>query len=120
MVAVRDHGFTDFGQGAEFVGVGTTDGTAVSFYRTEGQTTSGKDSFVGIVHIIVALVQTFPILIEGIRILHNEFSGTDQTETGTLFVSVLGLDLIQILGQLTIGTDFASGDISEDFFVSGS
>ena len=117
-VAVCDFTFTDFRQCSEFVGTTAADSTGVSFYRTELQTASGKYSFVSFIHFIVALVQTFVVLVEGVSVLHDELTASHQTESRTSFVSVLGLNLIQVHRQLSVGSYVVSDNVSEYFFVS--
>ena len=102
------------------MGVASADGTRIRFYRTERQSASCKDLVVGVVHFLVALVQTFVISVKRVGILHNEFTASHQSETRSCFVSVLGLDLIQIGRKLTIGRNVVSNDIRKDFFVCRS
>ena len=118
VVAVSDFTFAYFRQCSEFVGVAAADGTGVRFYRTECQAASGEYSVVSIVHFIVALVQTFEVLVEGVCVLHDELTASHQTESRACFISVLGLNLVQVHRQLSVGSYVVTDDVGENFFVS--
>ena len=74
--------------------IASADRASVRLYRTAVQSAALEDLLIRMVHIHVALIQTLLVDIKGIRILHDELSGTQQSKTRTRFISVLGLNLI--------------------------
>ena len=118
LFTVGDLALTDFGKGGELMGVAAADGAGVRLDRPEGQAASGKDLFISLVHDPVTFVQSGVIPVEGVSILHDEFTAAHQSESGAGFVSVFCLDLIEVHRQLTVGRDVVSDDISEDLLVS--
>ena len=102
------------------MGVVAADGARVRLYRGKIQAHAGEDIRVSIVHVVIALIQPFPVCIEGIGVLHDELPGTQQSETRTVLVSVLHLDLIQVGRQLLIRSDVRPGDGREGLLVGRS
>ena len=54
---------------------------------------------------------------EGVGVLHDELARAHDPETRPDLVAKLGLDLIEIQRQLTMGTDFPACNIGYHFFV---
>ena len=92
--AVCDFTFADFGKGCKLVGVAAADGAGIRFYRSERQTAAGENSVISVIHGLVAFIKTGVILIERIRVFHDELSASHQAESRSCLVSVLGLNLI--------------------------
>ncbi len=117
---VSDFAFPYFGEGGELMGIAAADGSRIRFHCPESQPASGKDLFIGIVHIVVASVQAFVIPVKGIGILHDELPAPHQAETGSCLVPVFGLNLIQVQGKLTVGGYIVPNHVGKDFLMGGS
>ena len=55
---------------------------------------------------------------KGIGIFHAEFSGAHDTKAWTTLIAKLGLNLIEVGGQLFIAVNFIANNIGDHFFVS--
>ena len=64
VVAVGDFRFTVFTQSGKFVGVGAADGTRIRLNRTEVQSAAREYPAVGIIHLVVAFIQSRRIFIK--------------------------------------------------------
>ena len=101
--------FTAVADGHEFVGdlaphhagVGL-DGKHIS------QSDAAENTLIGFVGTLVILFQILLIGVETVSVFHGELTGTDQTGTGTCFITVLGLDLIKHHRQLFVTVDLAA------------
>ena len=62
-------------------------------------------------------MQSFFIGIEGVGVLHDKFLDTDQTESGTRFISELRLELVEIERHVLVGLDHRFCRIGKEFFV---
>ena len=91
---VYDIRFTGISQHFELMGAAAADGTGICNDRTESETAAGENAGVRIVHELVLLIQPFLVGIKGIAVLHDKFTASHEAETGTLFISVLVLDLV--------------------------
>ena len=96
------------------------DGAGVGFHGAEIETHAAEDLMIGFLHGSVASVCAFVVHVEGVGILHHEFTAAHETETGAHLVAELGLDLIQIQRQLTVGLHFAAQKVGHDFFMGGA
>ena len=76
------------------MGIAAANRSAVSFYRTEGQAAARKDAGIGIIHGLVAFIQTGFIPVEGIQILHDKFSAPHQAKPRTPFITIFILNLV--------------------------
>ena len=74
-------------------------GNALGF---EGKSASVEYVGVSLIHLHIAYVHTFGILIEGVVVLHDEISGSHHAVSGTRFISELVSDLIKHEGQLSV------------------
>ncbi len=54
---------------------------------------------------------------EGVRILHQEFTGTHHAKTRAYFVTEFGLDLIEIQRQLFVRAQLITDQIGDHFFM---
>ena len=57
---------------------------------------------------------------EGIRILHDEFTATHQPESGANLIPELGLDLIKVHGELPVGAQHLPRQAGDHLFMGGS
>ena len=69
---------------------------------------TAEDPLVGFMGALVVFFQILLIGVEAVGIFHGEFPGADQSGTGTGFVTVFGLDLIEHHRQLLVAVDFAA------------
>ena len=118
--AVYNIRLSGISQHFELMGTAAADGTGICNHRTESQATAGENTGIGIIHELVLLIQPFLIGIKSVAILHNEFAASHKTETGTLFISVLILDLVHRNGQLLVGSGVHLNQGSHQLFMSGA
>ena len=109
--------FAGFGEHHELMGEVAADGAGVGFHGAEVEAHAGEYLVVGFLHGSVALVRAFVVHVEGVGVLHEEFAAAHEAEAGAHFVAVLGLDLVQVQGELAIGLHFAAQEVGHDFFV---
>src|SRR5262249_20067462 len=108
------------GQDLKFVGIISPNGPRDGFHRTEVETASFKNSFIGFVHLPISFERLLFIHVKRISVLHYELTAPHKTKTGTNLIPKLGLDLIKIEGELSIRIDALSDQISDDLFVGRS
>ena len=120
VVAVEDGLLAHFAQRAELVRTGAADGAGVRFYRSVVEPAAVEHVAVRLIVQLVRVVEAFDVAVEAVVILHDELAAADEPETGTRFVSVFVLDLIQLHRKLTVGRDVLAGDVRKDFLVGGS
>ena len=65
-------------------------------------------------------MQIFKTGVEGIAILHQELAAPHHAETRSDLVAELGLDLVQVQGQLAIALDFLTDEIGDHLFMRRS
>ena len=100
----QDQVLARFGGDHEFLTGGAANGTAVGFHGNRLQAAAAKNAPVGPVHRRIGLAQRAFVGVEGVGVLHDEFASPHQTETGPDLIAKLGLNLIKIHRQLTVGT----------------
>ena len=66
-----------------------------------------------LIHDLVGLIETFLVNVKGVSVLHDELTGTDNTESRSLLVSVLVLDLIKRNRQILVGSESISYSLCE-------
>src|SRR5210317_1807943 len=98
----------------------TTDSSRIRLDHAVLKTTTLEDTAVSFAHFLVAGVGTFISSIKRVGVFHNELAATHQAETGADFVTKLGLNLVKVYRQLTIGVDRATYDLRDHLLVSGS
>ncbi|MNC09092.1 hypothetical protein D3C75_567080 [compost metagenome] len=116
-VGEGDQVFTALGQHLEFVGASTADGAGIGLHRTEVQTHAGERLAVGGVHLLVGIDQRLFVDVEGVGVLHQEFTATHHAETGAYFVAELGLDLVEVERQLLVAVHFVTDQGGDHLFV---
>ena len=119
-LTVGDLAFAHLGYRSELMGITSAYGSRICFHRSECKAASCEYPVICIVHILVALVQAFEVPVEGIRILHYEFSAPHETEPRSRFIPVLRLYLIKVCRQLSVRVDIVPDDISENLLVRRS
>lgn len=55
---------------------------------------------------------------EAVGVLHEEFAGPEDSESGPFFVAEFGLDLVEGDGHLAVAADVPRHEVGDDFFVS--
>lgn len=108
------------GQHHELVGEVAADGSGVGFHLPETQRHAGENPVVGVAHGGIASVRSRVVAVEGVGVLHHEFAAAHEAETGAQLVAELGLNLVEVQGELTIGTHFAAQQIRDHFFMRGA
>ena len=98
----------------------TADSSRVRLDHAVLKTTTLEDTAVSLAHLLVAGVGTFISRIKRVGVFHNELAATHQAETGADFITELGLDLVKVNRQLTVGVDRATHDLRDHLFVGGS
>ena len=68
-------------------------------------------------HAVVGLLQALLVNIEGVGVLHDEFTRAHYTETRSDFVAEFCLDLVIVDRQLLVAAQLTARDIGDDFFV---
>ncbi len=96
-----------------------TDGAAVCAHGTVLQAETVKDALVGSAHGLVADLGGVAVLVEGIGVLHDELAATHQAKAGAALVAELGLDLVEVLGQLLVAFELLARDVGHHLFAGG-
>jgi hypothetical protein len=117
--AVHEGVLAGLGDDLELVRTISTDRAGIGRHRSVLQAQPIKDAAVGGEHPLVALAGSGLITVKGIGVLHRELAAAHQTEARAAFVAELGLDVIQILGQLLVAAQFLARDIGDDFLAGG-
>src|SRR5690606_32106924 len=107
-------------QHMEFVGKAAADAAGVRQHGAEVEPQAGEDVAVGAVHEIVGLLQALLGEVEGVGILHDEFPRPHHAEAGADLVAELGLDLVEVGGQLLVAADLAADEVGDHFLVGGA
>ncbi len=55
------------------------------------------------------------VLVEAVGVLHGEFAPPHQAEARAALVAELGLDLVEVLGQLLVALELLASDVSDHF-----
>ena len=98
----REGIFADRHRSQEFLGCGAAHRAGHGEHRYVLQVKTLEDTLVSAALVIVGLAHAFFIDGEGVGVLHDEFTTTDQAGTRTELVAVLGLDLVQGDGQVLV------------------
>ena len=106
-VAGDDFVFAGLGGDHEFVGEFSAHDAGVGLDSEGAQAAALEDAGVGVEHLLVGGGAAFVGGVEGVGVLHDEFARAHEAEPRADFIAELGLDLIEVLGQLPVGTQFA-------------
>ena len=117
--AVDDGVFTGGGDHLELFAQVAADGAAVRRHGAVLQPETVEDAAVGGRHHLVALFGTGLVAVKAVGVLHDELAPTHQAKTRAALVAELGLDLVEILGQLLVAAEFLAGDVRHHFFAGG-
>ncbi len=103
----------------EFFGQVAANRSAVGRHGAVAQAKAVEDLAVGIGHDLVAGLGAGRILVEAVGILHDEFAPAHQAKARTALVSELGLDLVEVLGQLLVAAQLLTSHIGDHLFAGG-
>lgn len=109
--AVDDGVFARVGNHVEFVRARSANRAVIGRHGAEFQAEALEDARVGVVHLLIRHLQAFGVAVEGVCVLHREFAAAHDAETRTALVTELGLDLVEIDGQLLVRANFSAGDV---------
>ena len=103
----------------ELMRAGAADLARVGRDRAERQPQAREDARVGVIHLLVALLQTLEIGVERVGVLHRELARAHHAEARPDLVAELGLDLVEIDRQLAVAADLLAHDIAEHLLGRG-
>ena len=112
--------FAHLGRVQELVGTGTTHSAGGCFNHDERQLEPVVHVDVRLTHFFVRNVQARVVNVERIRVLHDELTPAQQPRAWPGFITVLGLDLVQVSRQILVRRVQVLDQQREDFFVGGS
>ena len=112
LASVRQSHKLDGGIAADLTGVGD--------YGQGLKAAALADAGIGVLHVIVDLLQALLRGGEGIAVLHDELAAAHEAEAGAHLIAELILDLIQVDGQLLIGTQLVLHQVGDGLLMCGS
>src|SRR5579884_1096004 len=80
----------------------TTNRPTIGMNDNEDESASTKDGRIRLAHLVIAHIKPRRIRIETIQIFHNEFARPQHTPTWAWLITLLGLNLIDKLRQISI------------------
>ena len=116
---IDDGVFTGGGYHLELFAQIASNGSAVGGHGAVGEAKTVKNAAVSLRHHLVAGFGRSHIPIKAVRVFHGELAPTQQTKAGAALVAELGLNLVEILGQLFVAFDFLAGNVGHDLFAGG-
>ena len=78
----------------------------VAFDGVKLHPTTTENLAVGFVVKLIIAIQSFPVHVQAIGVLHQELPGPQQTPFGTGLVPQFGLNLVPDLGKVAVGPNF--------------
>ncbi len=94
------------------------DHARIGFNRHDRHLNSPINVDVGLVDPGIVGVQVSAVAVKAIGVLHQELAHAHQAAARAWLVAHFGLDLIEDVGQLTIGANVAPAQIGHDLFMS--
>ena len=104
-------------QHMKLVGRAAADTAGVGNHRPELQRQPGEDIAVGLVHDLVGLLQRCLAGMKRVGIFHQELAGSHDAEARADFIAHLGLDLVEVDGQLLVALDFVAHQVGDDLLM---
>ena len=89
----------------------------VRLHHPEVEAGAGEDAPVRVAHRLVAPLAARLVQVERVGVLHDEFARPHDAETGTHLVPELGLDLVQVEGELAVAPDLAADNVGDHLLV---
>ncbi len=96
---------------------GAADRTRVGLNHAVVEPHPVEDPRVRLAHDLVARTRPLLVRVEGVRVFHGKLTPAKEAPTRAGLVSELGLDLVEILGQVSPALDLAPGDVGDDLLV---
>ena len=116
-VGYRDGILAGIGQHMELMGVAAADAAGVGQYRAKLHAQAPEDVAVGGVHALIGCGEAGLVDVERIGVLHEEFARAHHAEAGSDFVAELGLDLVEVGGQIAVAANLVAHQVGNDFLV---
>ncbi len=101
----------------EFTRKAAADGAGIRLNCSKFQATAAENTMVGPVHFFIGFTGGLICGVKTVTILHNKFPTTHESESRPDLIPKLGLDLVKIDGQLTVGMDIQPHQISDDLLM---
>ena len=120
LVAVDERGLTGVGQSHVLDGGVATDLAGVSDNGQSLDVAALADVGVGLLHLVVLLLQTLLRGREAVGVLHDELATAHQAKAGTELVAELVLDVVEVNGQLLVGTQLIANQGGHGLLVRGA
>ena len=114
--AVDDGVFAGGGDDLEFLAQIAADGPGIGRHRAVAQAKAVKDGAVGARHGLIAPFGARFVAVEAVGVLHDEFAPAHQAKARAALVAELGLDLVEVLGQLLVAAQVLPRDVGHGFF----
>ena len=120
LVAVDERGLTGVGQSHVLDGGVATDLAGVGDNGQSLDVAALADVGVGLLHLVVLLLQTLLRGREAVGVLHDELATAHQAKAGTELVAELVLNVVQVDGQLLVGTQLIANQGGHGLLVRGA
>ena len=117
--AINDGVFARGGNHLKFLTQVATNGTTVGSHGAVGQAKAVKDAAVGLRHGLVADLCSGSVTIKAVGVFHGEFAPAHQAKARPALVAELGLDLVEVFGQLLVAAQFLTRNVGHYFFAGG-
>ena len=101
----------------EFVAEVAADRTGVGAHRDRLEAETGEGAQIGGEHAVVGMAGAGFVQIEGIGVLHQEFTAAHHAETRPHLVAELPLDVIEIEWQVLVGLHISPKNLGDHFLV---
>src|SRR5258706_4489383 len=101
----------------KFMRPGAADRAGIRRNRAKSEAQPAEDARIRVIHVAILAFEVLVIHMEGVGVLHHELARAHDPEARPDLVAKLGLDLIKIQRQLTIGADFLARDIGDHLLV---
>ena len=120
IVAVDERGLTGVGQSHVLDGGVAADLAGVGDNGQSLDVAALADVGVGLLHLVVLLLQALLRGREAVGVLHDELAAAHQAKAGTELIAELVLNVIQVDGQLLIGTQLIAHQSRDGLLVRGA
>ena len=117
--AVDDGVLTRGGDHLKLFAQVATNGAAVGRDGAVGQAKAVKNTAIGLCHDLVAGFGAGLVTVKAVGVFHDELTPAHQAKTGTPFVAKLGLNLVEVFGQLLVALDVLARDVGHHLFAGG-
>jgi len=118
--AVHEIGLTRFRQRHEFGRDLAADLAAIGLHLAVIQAAAGADGAVGLPHGVVGFLQRLLGGVETVGVLHDELAGAQKTEARANLITVLRLNLVEVLRQFLVGAQLVAHERHDDLLVGGT